>query len=323
MTGTSPEREPATPTEAHSGEPAPGGRRGGGVLARLLAIGLFAVAMIAALLLALVEKPHLLLDPERRVLEVTRARHLALSVAGRPLPGTPDLARLDQRLAEHGVKLGDPVLIRIFKREHELEVWLARDGRFQRFATYPICRWSGALGPKLRTGDRQAPEGFYAVSAAQLNPNSRWYRSFNLGFPNAFDQSFGRTGSALMVHGGCSSAGCFAMTNAVIDEIWRLVTAALGAGQKRFQVQAFPFRMSDEAVAAKDGHPDAPFWRNLKQGHDLFDATLLPPTVTVCRGRYRFEQGAETAVRLTAPVERRCSPHDSVAGVGRKARKSL
>ncbi len=145
---------------------------------------------------------------------------------GLPMPDEPDLSRLPERLLEAGVTEGSPVLVRIFKREFELELWMQRDGVFRRFATYPICRWSGALGPKLKQGDQQSPEGFYTVDETALNPNSRWYRSFNLGFPNAFDRSHARTGSLIMVHGGCGSIGCFAMTNAQMHEIWRLVTAA-------------------------------------------------------------------------------------------------
>ena len=114
----------------------------------------------------------------------TRAEYKALFRAGETLPGTPDLARFDERLAARGVKLGVPVYIRIFKLESELELWVEKGARFERFATYPICLWSGRLGPKLREGDRQAPEGFYTVDAEQLNPNSRMHRSFNLGFPN-------------------------------------------------------------------------------------------------------------------------------------------
>ena len=166
---------------------------------------------------------------------MTRAEYHACFRAGEPLAGTPDLAQLDERLAAHGVKLGVPVYVRIFKLESELELWMEKDGRFVRFATYPICLWSGRLGPKLREGDRQAPEGFYTVADEQLNPNSRWHRSFNLGFPNAFDQAHGRTGSFIMVHGGCVSIGCYAMTDPVVDEIWRLVTAALDSGQARFR----------------------------------------------------------------------------------------
>lgn len=208
---------------------------------------------------------------------------------GMPLSGTPDLANLPRRLAENGLVQGAPVFMRIFKQEFELELWMKRDDVFHRFATYPICRWSGGLGPKFQQGDRQAPEGFYTVDASALNPNSRWYRSFNLGFPNAFDQAHARTGSLIMVHGGCGSVGCFAMTNAQMDEIWRLVTAALDGGQKRFQVQVYPFRLSDETLAHHAGHPAAPFWRGLKRGNDVFEATLLPPRVHVCNGQYGFE----------------------------------
>ncbi len=212
---------------------------------------------------------------------------------GKPLPGTPDLARFDERLEQKGLALGAPVFIRIFKLESELEVWMEKGGRYQLFATYPICLWSGRLGPKLQEGDRRAPEGFYSVTKEQLNPNSRWHRSFNLGFPNKFDQSHGRTGSFIMVHGGCQSVGCFAMTDPVVDEIWRLVTAALDKGQAAFDVQVFPFRMSEQNLKARAGDPWAQFWSDLKAGHDLFEQTKIPPHVAVCDGRYVVSEGSE------------------------------
>jgi murein L,D-transpeptidase YafK len=210
---------------------------------------------------------------------------------GLPMPGEPDLARYSERLSEAGLHEGAPVLIRIFKSEFELELWMQRDGVFQKFATYPICRWSGRLGPKLQQGDLQAPEGFYTVDSAALNPNSRWYRSFNLGFPNAFDRAHGRTGSLIMVHGGCGSIGCFAMTNAQMHEIWALVSAALAGDQKRFQVQVYPFRMSSERLARSSGSPHIDFWNGLKAGNDLFEASSVPPKVSVCDGHYKFEPG--------------------------------
>ena len=233
----------------------------------------------------------LLVDPfgpvgDEIALERERVRRRAIYAARESLPGTPDPTTLQQRLAEQRLVLGSPVFVRIFKREFELEVWLKRDGQFHRFATYPVCRFSGGLGPKLREGDRQSPEGFYTVDAKALNPQSRWHKSFNVGYPNAYDRVHGRTGSYVMVHGGCSSVGCFAMTNGVIDEIWTLVTAALRAGQPRFQVQALPFRMSEAAMAARSGHAQAEFWADLKRGSDAFEATGLPPRVQVCRGRY-------------------------------------
>lgn len=289
-------------------------------LRRAAAIGLGIGLFAAGLSLALLEFPSLFGDPELRAIARTRAAHAARASLNLPLEGTPDLTSLDQRLAAQGVTLGAPVLIRIFKREFELEVWMLRDGHYQRFETYPICRWSGGLGPKFSTGDRQAPEGFYTVASNQMNPNSRWHRSFNLGFPNAYDANHGRTGSALMVHGGCSSAGCYAMTNAVIDEIWRLTSAALASGkQKRFQVQVFPFRLSDETLAAHADSPHIAFWRQLKTGSDLFETAWLPPGVHVCQGQYRFTAGQ--APEVVSAIEAECP--QGVSNNLPRAKKSL
>ena len=244
------------------------------------------------------ERDPFAIDHERRVRRM-------MAAMGQPLPGTPDLTRLGARLAEERLTQGAPLVIRIFKAEFELELWMLRDGRFVRFASYPICRWSGRLGPKLIEGDRQAPEGFYQVDSKALNPDSRWHRSFNIGFPNALDRAHGRTGTYLMVHGGCASIGCYAMTDAVIDEVWRLVTAALGAGQARIPVHIFPFRMTDENMENARNHPWHGFWRDLKLGHDHFEAELLPPRVTVCEGRYRFAP-ATTQRDWTAPITSEC-----------------
>ena len=212
---------------------------------------LIIVALSGAGYLLLTSDGRQLLD--RATVNYTRWQNNWYYRDGLPLPGTPNLAKFDDRLKAQGLAPGAPVFLRIFKLESELEIWMEKDGRYQLFATYPICLWSGRLGPKLREGDRQAPEGFYAVTKEELNPNSRWHRSFSLGFPNEFDRSLGRTGSFIMVHGGCQSVGCFAMTNDVVDEIWRLVTAALDSGQPAFNVQVFPFRMTEKNLAARRG----------------------------------------------------------------------
>jgi murein L,D-transpeptidase YafK len=220
------------------------------------------------------------------------AQRLLYSSLGWPLPGTPDLARFNERLAEKGLKRGMPVFIRIFKREQELELWMKKEDSFVLFASYPVCRYSGQPGPKLREGDYQAPEGFYSIGRGQLNPNSAYRRSFNLGFPNLFDAANGRTGSFVMVHGACMSAGCYAMTDPVIDEIWELVTAALDGGQKRFGVHVFPFRMTAPLLAAYGGGQWDGFWRDLKAGYDLFEASHTPPQIGVCAKRYVAKGGA-------------------------------
>jgi murein L,D-transpeptidase YafK len=131
-------------------------------------------------------------------------------------------------MAQKNMPLSSPILMRIFKKESVLEVWKqTREGRFALLKSFPICRWSGQLGPKRRQGDRQSPEGFYAITARQMNPYSAYHLSFDTGYPNAYDRAQGATGSALMVHGICSSAGCYAMTNRQISEIFALARDAL------------------------------------------------------------------------------------------------
>jgi len=197
--------------------------------------------------------------------------------------------QLDELLTGKGVTRGSPVFIRIFKAERELELWMEKAGRFTRIKTYPICTFSGTLGPKLKEGDRQSPEGFYKVGRGALNPNSAYHLSFNLGFPNAYDRAHRRTGSYLMVHGDCVSIGCYAMTNPGIEEIYGLVRAALRNGQRQVQVHAFPFRMSASNIDRYRDHEWIDFWCNLKQGYDVFEVTLRPPQVRVSGKRYVFD----------------------------------
>ncbi len=225
-------------------------------------------------------------------------RHQAFRL-GKPLPGAEVLAEtLDVRLARTGFKLGQPIFIRLYKLTFELEVWMKRGDSYALFAVYPICTFSGQLGPKLRSLDRQSPEGIYQVTARLMNPASRWHRSFNLGFPNSFDKAHGRTGSYLMVHGGCSSVGCYAMTNQGAEDLFNLAKAAFAGGQPSFQVQALPFRMTAEALTARASAPNAAFWAELKPITDAFDAARVPPDVSVCNGRYTLASRANA--RTTA-----------------------
>ena len=152
--------------------------------------------------------------------------------------------------------------------------------------SYPVCRYSGVLGPKKAYGDHQAPEGFYSVAPNQMNPHSREYLSFNVGYPNAYDRSLGRTGDSLMVHGGCRSVGCYAMTNREIEEIYGLAHEAFAGGQTAISLQALPFRMTAANLDKHRDDPNAPFWAMLKSGSDAFDATHRPPQVAVCDHRY-------------------------------------
>ena len=205
--------------------------------------------------------------------------------------GGPHLAALPNEtvmlLGKKRMELQAPVFIRIYKEELELEVWKRRDdGRFYHFKTYPICNWSGELGPKLKEGDRQAPEGFYTVSREQMHPNSRYHLALNLGYPNPFDKSHRRTGDALMIHGGCASVGCYAMTDALMEELYALVREAFSGGQDVVHVHAFPFRMTPANMARHSKSRWRSFWRTLKEGYDYFELTRQVPTVVVCNRRY-------------------------------------
>jgi murein L,D-transpeptidase YafK len=230
--------------------------------------------------------------PDARDLAADRAERKRAASNGKALPGTPDLSHLEQRLAKRGLPEDAAILIRIFKAESELEVWINRGGnaRYALFATYPICNWSGTLGPKLKEGDRQAPEGFYTVNLPQANPNGpRWPKSLDIGFPNSFDRLHARSGSAILIHGGCASIGCFAMTNGVNKELHTLAVRALDAGQAYVPIQVFPFRMTEENLARYDSPAVRGFWANLKEGYDLFERTRRPPRVSICGSRYDFE----------------------------------
>jgi murein L,D-transpeptidase YafK len=196
--------------------------------------------------------------------------------------------KLKLHLENKGLQLGQNIFIRIFKETSELEVWIKGGNAFELFKTYEICNFSGKLGPKLKEGDYQSPEGFYFVTSKQLNPNSSYHLSFNLGFPNTYDRANARTGSYLMVHGNCVSIGCYAMRDAGIEEIYLLAEAALKNGQAFFRVHAFPFRMTPESMERHKGSEWLDFWQNLKTGYDFFEEHRVPPNVTVVENKYRF-----------------------------------
>jgi murein L,D-transpeptidase YafK len=198
---------------------------------------------------------------------------------------------LERDLAAKGLRFGDPVFLRAFKEEAELELWvLKRDTKnYELFRTWEIAAQSGEPGPKLAEGDRQVPEGFYFVPPAGMKPDSVFHLAFNIGYPNAYDRHHGRTGTFIMIHGNRISIGCLAMTDDKIEEIYTLCAAAHAGGQAFFRVHLFPFRMTDERMARERENEWFDFWSNLKEGHDHFERTKIPPEATVENGRYRFK----------------------------------
>ena len=216
---------------------------------------------------------------------LTVVQFVALQFACEPVQQT----RLDNEYSR--VETGAEAFVRIFKAESELELWLKapQANSFELKEVFPICRWSGELGPKLREGDGQSPEGFYKVTRASLNPNSSFHLSFNLGFPNRYDRAHSRTGSYLMVHGACVSIGCYAMTDAGIEKIYAAVESALKSGQDAVDVHIFPFQMTSENLALREGHDWYEFWLNLKEGYDAFETTHRVPKISVNHKRYTVQ----------------------------------
>ncbi len=212
--------------------------------------------------------------------------------------GGRSLAAIPQKTMTLMDKIGTtesaPVLFRAYKKEAVFEIWKKKtDGQYALLKSYPMCRWSGQLGPKKREGDRQVPEGFYTITPGQMNPNSHYYLSFNVGYPNAYDRAWDRTGADIMVHGICSSAGCFSMTDPQIEEIYAIAREAFNGGQRDIQFQSYPFRMTAENLAKERLDPNIAFWNELKNGYDHFEVTKTEVPVVVCNRHYVFGAKAE------------------------------
>ena len=219
------------------------------------------------------------------------------SRALRPL-SSETIALFDQK----GVSRNAPTLLRAYKKEAELEIWKQKaDGSYVHIKTYPMCRWSGQLGPKSREGDRQVPEGFYAITPGQMNPNSNYYLSFNIGYPNAYDRAHGASGGLIMVHGACSSAGCFSMTDEQIADIYAIARESFAGGQRAIQMQSMPFKMTAENLAKHRLDPNMPFWRQLKKGADMFDVSKQEPSVGLCGRNYGFNLGVDACAPQKDP----------------------
>lgn len=203
---------------------------------------------------------------------------------------------LEQELRSKNLRLGNPVFIRIFKFPGTLEVWVGNHDRYQLFKSYSICNFSGHPGPKLQEGDWQTPEGFYTVTGSQMNPWSEFHLSFDIGYPNVYDAALNRTGNSIMVHGGCSSVGCFAMGNYGMEEIYTLAGSALENGQEQFSVHIFPFVMTDENLRKYKHSPWFSFWNNLKKGYDAFERSRKVPLIMAENGEYRIHSDFRMAL---------------------------
>lgn len=112
-----------------------------------------------------------------------------------------------------------------------MEVYARKAGNFVLLKSYPFTAFSGRLGPKLKEGDRQIPEGIYKIE--YLNPNSAYYLSMKVSYPNAFDLQKSRftdpkeLGGDIFIHGKAVTIGCIPVGDPAIEELFLLVGKAM------------------------------------------------------------------------------------------------
>jgi hypothetical protein len=167
-----------------------------------------------------------------------------------------------QRLAPAFERIGaayppEKITLVGIKQDNLLEVWVSDPPKLLK--SYPIRGASGVLGPKLREGDKQVPEGLYRIES--LNPNSLYHLALRVNYPNAFDKSKGRLdgrddlGSDIMIHGGTGSVGCLAMGDEAAEDLF-ILAAETGIDNISVILTPVDFR-TDELP---ENMPEIPGW---------------------------------------------------------------
>ncbi|MGB7159130.1 MAG: L,D-transpeptidase family protein [Tepidisphaeraceae bacterium] len=185
-------------------------------------------------------------------------------------------ARLAPHFASAGVWYPPARLMLVgFKSEKRLDVYATgADGAARFIRSYPILAASGRTGPKLKRGDRQVPEGIYAIES--LNPNSRFHLALRVGYPNAFDREMaardGRTdlGSDIMIHGKSASIGCLAMGDEAAEELFIL---AAETGIENIKVILAPI---DLRASPPSHHSNLPDWTTRLYEQIVSELSRLP-----------------------------------------------
>ena len=201
---------------------------------------------------------------------------------------------LQKFLNFNGLKPGFEMYLAAYKKEGKLEVWLKNkeEQRYKLFRTYDFCAHSGTLGPKIKEGDRQTPEGFYKISA--FNPKSNFYLSLGINYPNAVDLARSGTakpGTDIYIHGNCVTIGCIPITDDKIKEVYILAIEAKNGGQENIPVHIFPFKMSKEnLLAQKTKFPQHyEFWKELEPAYSWFEQHRTLKEISQAKGRYTIK----------------------------------
>jgi murein L,D-transpeptidase YafK len=207
-----------------------------------------------------------------------------MTVRDRRRSDAPQSAWMLGKAQDIGIAYNAPVLLRIFKYEEIIEIWRQKpDGEYIYMTNIAICKQGKQLGPKQREGDFQTPEGFYEITKESLNPDSRLWLAIRVEYPNAYDRAHKHGGGDVEIHGGCRSAGCIAIEDGPITDLYALVRDALNAGQDKIQLQIYPFKMRGYAL---DDPKHNDFWSQLRVGYEKFEETRRPIVYRIENGRY-------------------------------------
>ena len=141
------------------------------------------------------------------------------------------------------------------KQTRRLELWAFQQGSWRYVHDYPVFAASGQAGPKLREGDKQVPEGFYQI--VELNPNSHFHLSLKLNYPNTFDwlqalrEDRKKPGSNIFIHGSAWSAGCLAIGNRYVEELFYLV-GTVGLEESGVMILPYDFRVREVSLSGEE-----------------------------------------------------------------------
>ncbi|MBP7653543.1 L,D-transpeptidase family protein [Candidatus Dependentiae bacterium] len=190
------------------------------------------------------------------------------------------------------------VFIRCFKKEKIVELWVKpeKKEKFIFLKDYRICKSSGRLGPKRKSGDMQVPEGFYFIE--RFNPVSNFYLSLGINYPNQSDKILGdkiNPGGDIFIHGSDVTIGCIPLGDEYIKELYLVAIDVKSKYNENIQVHIFPCKMTDENMKnileplIKQDNSLKDFWQNIRTGYELFEKNRILFKYKVNQsGKYSF-----------------------------------
>ena len=187
-----------------------------------------------------------------------------------------------------GGDLGNLVLLRIFKEEKRLELWMSVTGEYKLLKSYKLTDYSGTLGPKLSGDDGQSPEGYYTVPDDGLILDSTGHYRAELLFPNRFDKEHNISSGYSSIHDKGVDMDGFTVRDTDMEEIYEVLKSAFENGYKAIPVYIYPFIMSDDNLDNVKDNPWYDFWKNIKGGYDYFTGSHRTPAIDVINGKYVF-----------------------------------